>query len=636
MQKAAASIANVIVVSTNNGIDTGAALENLAALITASPTATVDLQSSTVLTTVLTITVGSTTTPPPAALVSGLTLVNTAVNEADSISEVAEIQEVIQEGTPFAAPAFTSAATASFATGIAGSFQFVATGYPAPTFSTTGTLPTGITLTAGGLLSGTPAVGTAGTYAFTVTATNGVNPYATQGFTLTVTQTDDVAVSVDANKVVLSLAPTGVAISSLHTAYNARTHTLTITAFQPGTMVAGGPATPGVTVNSAAKTIVVNLGVLTGFAGISIVGNGGVDSVTIGGAGINLAAVTKGAANQSFTIDTNAAATDMVVIGKPITAKGSGSVSITTRATDASRGIRFASGVTTATGSQAYAGPATLLADVALTAGNGAGIGFSGTVDGAKSLSLSAGGAITFTDAVGGTTPLKGLAVSRGSSVAVHGAFHLNGTGTAAGANGLTIGRGVNNFVFATLAGGSRTIHNFSGSGIRFAGGSTGSTITGIVSRGNGTGLSFAAGSYTGTRVQDNTFDANIRYGVLLDGATNLLIGGSSVNAGNRIINATAWRAYSTGIQASGNSSGTLVQGNTISGNSGNGVVLVAAKGITIGGVATNAGNTIRNNLGFGLLATGISNGSLVQGNAITANRMGAVNVKAAKGLRLG
>ena len=186
-----------------------------------------------------------------------------------------------------------------------------------------------------------------------------------------------------------------------------------------------------------------------------------------------------------------------------------------------------------------------------------------------------------------------------------------------------------------SLGVGSRTIQNFSGSGISFAGGSIGSTITGIVSRGNGTGLSFGAGSYAGTRVQDNTFDANLRYGVFLDSATGLLLGGTAANAGNRIVNSTAWRAYSTGIQVRGNSVGTLVQGNTISGNAGNGVMLVAARGITIGGSTPNAGNTIRTNLGFGLLATGGSTGSLVQGNTIIGNRMGAVNTQPAKGLRV-
>jgi len=72
--------------------------------------------------------------------------------------------------------------------GAAGSFQLAATGYPAPTFTDTGTLPTGMTLTAAGLLSGTPAAGKGGTYTITITASNDVTPNATQSFILTVDQ----------------------------------------------------------------------------------------------------------------------------------------------------------------------------------------------------------------------------------------------------------------------------------------------------------------------------------------------------------------------------------------------------------------------------------------------------------------
>src|SRR5207237_1132601 len=58
---------------------------------------------------------------------------------------------------------------------------------PAPTLTETGTLPTGVTFTAG-VLSGTPAAGTGGTYSISFTASNGILPNATQSFTLTVNQ----------------------------------------------------------------------------------------------------------------------------------------------------------------------------------------------------------------------------------------------------------------------------------------------------------------------------------------------------------------------------------------------------------------------------------------------------------------
>ncbi len=88
------------------------------------------------------------------------------------------------------APAITSANSAAFAVGANGSFQLAASGFPATfTFSNTGSaLPTGVTLSSSGLLSGAPAAGTGGVYNLTFTASNGINPAATQSFTLTVNQ----------------------------------------------------------------------------------------------------------------------------------------------------------------------------------------------------------------------------------------------------------------------------------------------------------------------------------------------------------------------------------------------------------------------------------------------------------------
>jgi hypothetical protein len=82
------------------------------------------------------------------------------------------------------APAITSSAAATFAVHVAGSFSVSATGTPAPTFSETGALPSGVSLGSTGLLSGTP--GSAGSYPITISATNGVGGGATQSFTLTV------------------------------------------------------------------------------------------------------------------------------------------------------------------------------------------------------------------------------------------------------------------------------------------------------------------------------------------------------------------------------------------------------------------------------------------------------------------
>jgi len=86
------------------------------------------------------------------------------------------------------APTITSANNTTFKVGTAGSFSVTASGYPAPTFSTASTLPSGVTLSSAGVLSGTPAAGSGGTYSITLTASNGVTPNGSQSFTLTVSE----------------------------------------------------------------------------------------------------------------------------------------------------------------------------------------------------------------------------------------------------------------------------------------------------------------------------------------------------------------------------------------------------------------------------------------------------------------
>jgi len=87
------------------------------------------------------------------------------------------------------APTITSASATTFRAGDPGSFQVTATGYPAPTFTEIGVLPKGVTFSASGLLSDTPAKGTAGTYGIVISASNtfgATNHTATQAFTLRV------------------------------------------------------------------------------------------------------------------------------------------------------------------------------------------------------------------------------------------------------------------------------------------------------------------------------------------------------------------------------------------------------------------------------------------------------------------
>lgn len=86
-------------------------------------------------------------------------------------------------------PSISSVAVRTFTVGAAGTFTVIAKGFPAPKFSETGALPVGVTLDQNtGLLQGTPAANTGGTYKIKIMASNGIGIAAAQNFTLTVNQ----------------------------------------------------------------------------------------------------------------------------------------------------------------------------------------------------------------------------------------------------------------------------------------------------------------------------------------------------------------------------------------------------------------------------------------------------------------
>jgi hypothetical protein len=88
-------------------------------------------------------------------------------------------------------PAFTSPNAATFPVGNSSSFTITTSGFPAPTISESGSLPSGVSFVNNGngtaTLSGTPAPGSVGTYNIPFTASNGIGNQ-TQTFTLTVSQ----------------------------------------------------------------------------------------------------------------------------------------------------------------------------------------------------------------------------------------------------------------------------------------------------------------------------------------------------------------------------------------------------------------------------------------------------------------
>lgn len=106
------------------------------------------------------------------------------VSANDSVGNSNSLATSFYTGEP---PAITSASSATFQVGVGGSFPVTATGFPTPTVTVTGALPSGVTF-AGGALIGMPAAGTGGVYSLTITAHNVLSPDAVQAFTLTVNQ----------------------------------------------------------------------------------------------------------------------------------------------------------------------------------------------------------------------------------------------------------------------------------------------------------------------------------------------------------------------------------------------------------------------------------------------------------------
>jgi hypothetical protein len=130
------------------------------------------------------------TVPSPAtgsATISGTTtaadgtypVTITATNSSGSTATLA-VSIVVAPSGP---PAITSASTAYFDLGVAGSVAVTTSGGPTPALTEAGTLPAGLTIAAGStpgtdLISGTPTA--TGATTVTITATNGISPVATQ------------------------------------------------------------------------------------------------------------------------------------------------------------------------------------------------------------------------------------------------------------------------------------------------------------------------------------------------------------------------------------------------------------------------------------------------------------------------
>jgi hypothetical protein len=104
----------------------------------------------------------------------------------DSFGNTSQFSNAVHDPV-LAAPAFTSPKTAAFTVTTPGSFSVTTSGFPTPTLTAAGTLPRGLTFNhTTGVLSGTPAAGTSGTYVLHLAAKNGIGAAAAQILIITV------------------------------------------------------------------------------------------------------------------------------------------------------------------------------------------------------------------------------------------------------------------------------------------------------------------------------------------------------------------------------------------------------------------------------------------------------------------
>ncbi len=204
------------------------------------------------------------------------------------------------------APAFTSATSTTFTSGVAGNFSVATTGFPTPTISFTGALPTGVTLTGNGTatLSGTPGVGTGGVYSITISASNGIGTAATQNFVLTVNE-----------------APTITSVNSV-----------TFTAGILGNFIVTTNGYPKLTMTIVETgTLATNVSFTNNFDGTARLG--GAPATNTGGIYTFTITVDNGVgtpATQNFTMTVNEGAKITSVAGTTFLAGSPGTFSITT------------------------------------------------------------------------------------------------------------------------------------------------------------------------------------------------------------------------------------------------------------------------------------------------------------------
>ncbi len=140
------------------------------------------------------------------------------------------------------------------------------------------------------------------------------------------------------------------------------------------------------------------------------------------------------------------------------------------------------------------------------------------------------------------------------------------------------------------------------------------------------TGVGISMSNSNGNQLLGNEIRANSAQGIAINGGQNNVIG--AAGAGNQVVgNGLA------GIQATNNLRGSSISANTITSSGTSGLLLQGVTNLLVGGTLDGVANTIVTSANYGLLASGDCAGTRVIRNVIRDNTEGNVDLSASTGI---
>jgi hypothetical protein len=132
------------------------------------------------------------------------------------------------------------------------------------------------------------------------------------------------------------------------------------------------------------------------------------------------------------------------------------------------------------------------------------------------------------------------------------------------------------------------------------------------------------SGDVAGSRVIGSFITGNAQYGMYINNARGLEVGGASPGEGNTI------GLSVQGVVIGGDLTNTRLRSNVVSGNPAGGIVMLEAMNLSVGG-----GNRVVQNTSYGIFALGVSTGSTIFGNELSGQSVG-IWLHQASGISIG